>query len=747
MHAIFSSTVWATRLHLTPWLVLSAFLAACGGGGGGGDIAPPAPVSPPVITQQPASQAVEAGTPVTFAVGLQDGTGASYQWLRNGAEVAGATQSATTLAAPAVADSGSKWSVRVSNAGGAVTSSEAVLTVTPKPVVTPVGISLVAGDVGAMGNADGTGRNAHFNNPRGIATDAQGNVYVADAGNHTIRMVTPQGAVTTVAGTAGQSGTADGAGAAARFSALTAVTLGLDGAIYILDNGGLRRMTAAGAVTTIGLQITGTAPRFLSLAAAADGAFFIASESAIWRVRPGEAATVHVGFPTSGTANGDATQASFLEIADIALDAAQNIYVAQPRTHMIRKVTPQRIVSTFAGSGALGSVDGTGTAAIFSGPTGLAVDGLGNIWVAETGSGALRKISPAGVVTTPFGAQGLFPLGSGASSLALNAAGDIYYCSWHGVAKVDPSGAVADVAGNVRPAAVAGIGAVRRLAVDGAGNVVQGTAQSELLLQKRAPDGALLPFSVVVPGYGVMNSTPLNGIATDPAGNVYVSSLLFTHGGINFFTATGGSITKVSTSGATSTVANWPIGSPGAMAPGYLTRGPDGALYFIDMATGNLVRWTEAAGATVLGQAIQLLPGGLFSMALDRWSIAVDASGRVAVVGNRAIRVVQSGALVVLAGAPGQAGSQDGEGAQARFVAPTSMVGDAAGNLYVADGEVVRKVTTTGTVSTVAGVRGSIGLRTGALPGSLNVLGEIAIGPDGVLYAISGDALIKIKLQ
>jgi hypothetical protein len=135
------------------------------------------------------------------------------------------------------------------------------------------------------------------------------------------------------------------------------------------------------------------------------------------------------------------------------------------------------------------------------------------------------------------------------------------------------------------------------------------------------------------------------------------------------------------------------------------------------------------------------------SASARRWAIAVDHSGRVIMMGFNMIQVLQNGNFVTLAGVRDEQGTNDGEGAQARFSEPAGMAVDMAGNLYVADREVIRKVTPTGTVSTVAGTRGSLGLRFGALPGSLNKLNEIAIGPDGVLYAISGEALIKVKLQ
>ena len=109
--------------------------------------------------------------------------------------------------------------------------------------------------------------------------------------------------------------------------------------------------------------------------------------------------------------------------------------------------------------------------------------------------------------------------------------------------------------------------------------------------------------------------------------------------------------------------------------------------------------------------------------------------------------MVENGALVTVAGAAGVSGTADGPGAQARFVLPSGIAVDAAGNLFIADREVVRKVTPEGVVSTVVGQRGHISLRTGSLPGSLGRISAIAIGPDGLLHLVSDNALVKVRFN
>lgn len=229
-----------------PLLLFVAFLLA-GCGSGGADEANVAPVaSPPKIESQPLSQTIKARDPVTFSVTASSNTPASYQWRRDGVNVAGATGSTISLSPAQITDTNSVWSVIVSNASGSVTSAGATLTVQPKP-----GISLLAGTAGVTGNADGALATARFSNPQGIAVDATGNVFLADTGNQTIRKITPQGAVTTLAGTAGSSGIANGVGGAARFVAPSRMTIDKSGNLFVVDAGTVRRITPTGAVTTV----------------------------------------------------------------------------------------------------------------------------------------------------------------------------------------------------------------------------------------------------------------------------------------------------------------------------------------------------------------------------------------------------------------------------------------------------------------------------------------------------------------
>jgi sugar lactone lactonase YvrE len=185
------------------------------------------------------------------------------------------------------------------------------------------------------------------------------------------------------------------------------------------------------------------------------------------------------------------------------------------------------------------------------------------------------------------------------------------------------------------------------------------------------------------------------------------------------------------------------------MAPAALAVGADGTLYFIDLIKGNLVQWTASQGIKVLANVGAAEPSVIFTPAGARnpRSLAVDSAGRVYVLSRTVLERYESGAVTTVAGVNGQSGTSDGAGSQARFTAANAIVADAAGNVYIADGELIRKVTPAGLVTTVAGQVGHVGLRTGPLPGSLGIITQLAIAPDGVLHLTADNALVKVRLQ
>ncbi|WP_438422715.1 cadherin domain-containing protein [Aquimarina macrocephali] len=209
------------------------------------------------------------------------------------------------------------------------------------------------------------------------------------------------------------------------------------------------------------VDATGTAARFaLPSGCAIDshGNLFVAdvSNQRIRKITPAGVVTTFAGS-TFGYADGTGAAAKFNFPYDIAIDANDNLYVADSNNNRIRKITPAGVVTTLAGSGISGSANGTGTAARFNGPRGVAVDASGNVYVSDYGNHRIRKVTPTGVVTNLAGGSPGFADGTGLnarfnhpSGLTVNSNGDIYVCdnSNHRVRKITPAGVVATIVGN-----------------------------------------------------------------------------------------------------------------------------------------------------------------------------------------------------------------------------------------------------------------------------------------------------------
>jgi sugar lactone lactonase YvrE len=325
------------------------------------------------------------------------------------------------------------------------------MTSAAQSIYAPYGCTNFAGNPGSVGSKDGEGGAARFNNPGSVAFDEAGNLYVADFGNHTIRKISPGGAVTTLAGLAGSIGSTDGPGSAARFNGPATLDSDSNGNVYVAEyySHTIRKITPAGVVSTI--------------AGMADDA---------------------------GDADGDTTTARFNHPIGVAVDQAGNVYVGDSGNHTIRKITPSGIVTTLAGvSGSRGSADGPGDQAEFNDPHHVRVDQAGNVYVADTGNNTIRKITPGGVVSTLAGRPGVQGNadGLGADALftepfgvAVNREGFVFVAdtSNHAIRRITPAGAVTTLAGLPgRTGQADGIGSVARfnmplsIALDHSGNL------------------------------------------------------------------------------------------------------------------------------------------------------------------------------------------------------------------------------------------------------------------------------------
>jgi sugar lactone lactonase YvrE len=234
--------------------------------------------------------------------------------------------------------------------------------------VTPAGVATVLAGSYVTGTNDGINGTARFNHPWGIVVDSSTNIYIADAGNSTIRKITPVGTnwvVTTIAGLAGNTGTADGTNSNARFNDPGNLAMDTAGNIYVADslNHAIRKITPD-------------------------------STGSNWIV------TTFAGLAgVSGFRDGTGTNALFWGAAGIAADGNDNIFVADTYNNMIRKITPQGVVSTLAG-GFSGVADGFYTNAQFNYPYGIAVDNAANIYVADTQNHTIR-VGRLAQVTVP----------------------------------------------------------------------------------------------------------------------------------------------------------------------------------------------------------------------------------------------------------------------------------------------------------------------------------------------------------
>ena len=636
------------------------------------------------------------------------------------------------------------------------------------------GLSLLAGEIGGPGTADGNGTTARFYFPVAVVTDGAGNLYVADSVNGTIRKIAiATGAVTTLAGNARQTGTVDGLGAAARFSDLKSIASDGAGNLYVADGTAIRQVVmASGAVTTLA-DDTGAPVEIVGPSGiASDGAGYLYVASTTTPNGTTDSTIRKISIATGTvTTLADRTSASihFDALYDMVSDRAGNLYVADGA--VIEKVViATGVVSTFAGTpGLSGSDDGIGAAARLGGYSGMASDGAGNLYFTEGGAHTVRRVVIAtGAVTTLAGTPGQYGsqdgVGAAASfgnpqGIASDGAGNLYVADVYNntIRKVVvTTGAVTTFAGAPgHESNVDGTGAAARFGLpagaagDGAGNLYVADRDAATIRKVVIATGAVTtlagtgqPGAADGTGTAAGFSQP-NGIATDGAGNLYVADsatirkIVIATGAVT--TLAGSADQPSGSADGTGTNARfnsaYGIASDGA-GNLYLADSGNNTIRKVVIATRAVTTLAGTAGQT--GSMDGTGAAASFNFPCD---ITADGAGNLYVAdsSNNTIRkvVIATGAVTTLAGAAGAAGSADGTGAAARFNGPSGITADGAGNLYVADGNTIRKIAiSSAAVSTVIGIPGRWGVLLGALPASLNLPRSIAVLPAGQLAIV-----------
>lgn len=566
--------------------------------------------------------------------------------------------------------------------------------------IAPDGLtSTLAG--GTRGNRDGVGSEAQFNDPRGIATDGSGNLYVADSGNHTIRKITSGGIVTTLAGASGFGDFADGTGTDAVFNRPSGLAVDRDGNILVADSNNyvIRKVTQAGVVTTIAGTPhqegaddgTGPAARFRTPASLTidDGnnLYIVDSgSSAIRKMTPDGFVSTLAGGQHYGSQDGAGSTAQFNTPLGVAADQAGNVYVADEGNHEIRKISPTGVVTTLAGSPVRGKTDGSGNAASFNDPSGICIAGSGDLYVADTFNSAVRKITPGGLVSTFAGmARGAsaedgmvidarFALPSG---LAAGVNGDLYVTDLGTIRRITAAGLVTTVAGAPTGSAIA---------VDASGNLYVGKNHT---IQKITPSGEVTTLAGTPGTYGDVDGIGSSALLDEPR-----AMALDTAGNIDFTDGCG--VRRLSPDGKVTTIAGAvsSCGSNDGLGSAARFSGPlgividsQGSIYVGDTCSIRKIS-ADLMVTTLAGQQCGNRDGaGLDAQLGSSLGLTLGHDGVLFIADsqNNGIRSLRNGTVSTIAGESREWALTDGSGSSAEFADPSALVIGADGRLYVAD--------------------------------------------------------------
>ena len=649
-----------------------------------------------------------------FNVEANEDPSLAYQWSRNGIYIAGATSPSLSIAKATCRDSATTFSVEVSNQDGIARSETVQLK------VAPCAVSIVAGQVYSAGNfgVGGSTDRVFLYAPRALSVDVSGNLFLAD-NDSAIRRISVDNQVTTFASV----------------GRVSATTVDSHGTVYFAEGDLIRKVTSDGAVSTVAGVVSQPSPYQRGsidgqgAAAGFSTPFSLAVDpyDNLLVIERGLYNPNAEGFSGGGkirkvTPDGLVTTIASAEnfpdipvytgdycgpyLPSIAADKFGNVFVTSTFSTVIWKINPTGQISEFAGlNGVQGAADGLGNAARFRCPGALAVDRQGSLYVADSRTTTVRKISPTGQVSTLAGIVGNYGAKDGAAATAT-------FQSIDSLA-IGPQNQVYLVQGGSQK--------VRVITPDGWVRAVAGF---------NAPEGD---------GVGSMGRVVSTGLAVDPLGNAYTLDLgtdvkkVTPEGVVSTFFGKGKSTMGAGpiVDGRYGQEGQYPLDSENLTASHDIAVDGAGNVYVTDYISVRKIS-PSGVGTVLVPPAYGFHPQG----------IAVDLNGNVyfSEPDRKIIRkITPAGDITTVAGLRDNYGFTDGRGSSARLSFPQGLATDSSGNLFVADSYncAIRRISPDGDVTTLAGhinIAGDSGPWCSSLMPETGVPLKIAVSKSGDIF-------------